>query len=189
MLYGQYDNIEIWKRHPVYYKHSCSTWGRVRRDACIDAGGRKLRTVYLKPRQSNTGSWRVSILGYEKPQTHVVGRLVLETFCGPAPAGEECCHGVNGRNCHSLDNLSWGTKQKNAADRHRDGTAALGSKSGMAKLTEEQVVAIRQDTRTQEVIAAEYGVTHANIGYIKRRKTWRHVSFTLDDSSERTTAC
>ena len=45
-----------------------------------------------------------------------------------------------------------------------------------AKLTEAEVIAIRQDTRSYRRIAREYGVVVSTIFHIKQRNTWRHVA-------------
>lgn len=51
--------------------------------------------------------------------------LVLETFVGPCPPKMECRH-LNGEpDDNRLDNLAWGTRKQNAADRKRHGRAAL----------------------------------------------------------------
>lgn len=53
-----------------------------------------------------------------------------------------------------------------------------GEQAGMAKLTEEDVRAIRSayaDGESQESIGKRYGVSQPNIGCIVRRKTWTHV--------------
>lgn len=176
MLYGQYDNVEIWKRHPVYYKHSCSTLGRVRRDACLGKDGRRLQARILKQEKNSSGSWQVRLWGYGSRAGHTVGHLVLETFFGPAPSGEEACHGPAGRDCHRLDNLYWGTQQRNARDRERDGTVARGSRQHLAKLTEDDVALILADGRSLQRIAREYGVAKQTIWRIKNRKTWGHAS-------------
>lgn len=42
-------------------------------------------------------------------------------------------------------------------------------------LTEEQVLAIRADTRLQRVIAADYGIAASTVGNIKTGHSWRHI--------------
>jgi hypothetical protein len=178
MLYGQYDSVEIWKRHPVYYRHSCSTMGRVRRDACVDKIGRRLSVRVLQPFKSGHGSWELVLDGYEKRHTHTVGRLVLETFAGPCLQGEEACHGRAGRDCHRLSNLYWGTELRNMSeDKARDGTVLVGESHPCAKLTSGQVLAIRQDHRALSIVASCYGVSKTTVSEIRSGKTWRHLEF------------
>jgi hypothetical protein len=54
----------------------------------------------------------------------------------------------------------------------------VGSRNGAAKLTEEQVVAIRRRFARGErayVLAQLFGVNDENIRHIVKRRTWRHV--------------
>lgn len=51
----------------------------------------------------------------------------------------------------------------------------LGERHASAKLTAEQVRAIRADPRSGTLLAAEYGVSTMAISNVRRRKTWRHV--------------
>ena len=60
-----------------------------------------------------------------------VGRVVLETFIGPCPAGMECCHGNGNYHDNRLENLRWGTKQDNSDDRRRHGTLPTGDRNGL----------------------------------------------------------
>jgi len=59
------------------------------------------------------------------------------------------------------------------ADRERAGRGRVpdnrGERHGMAKLTDAQCLAIVSDTRTQRVIAAQYGVNQGQVSYIQRR--------------------
>lgn len=56
---------------------------------------------------------------------------------------------------------------------------ARGEKSGKHKLTNRQIAEIRrrydQGNISQRQLAREYGVSHNNIGFIVRRKTWEHL--------------
>lgn len=51
-------------------------------------------------------------------------------------------------------------------------SGAAGEHNGRAKLTREDVLAIRADPRPYPVIAAQYGLNRESIGNIKRRITW-----------------
>ncbi len=105
----------------------------------------------------------------------LVHLLVLQTFVGPCPEGQEARHLDGNRRNPARANLCYGTKQENAADRDVHGTTARGEQVGGAKLTAEQVLAIRDDTRTLKQIAATYGVHFSLISLIRKRKVWAHV--------------
>lgn len=49
-------------------------------------------------------------------------------------------------------------------------------KTPCKKLTEADVIDILSSSDTQKELAARYGVTQTNVSYIKRRKSWRHLS-------------
>jgi len=61
------------------------------------------------------------------------------------------------------------------ADRDAKGRQAKGEGHGNAKLTTEQVVAIRADGRVHSVIAGDYGVSRSNVSLIKRGQAWREA--------------
>lgn len=104
-----------------------------------------------------------------------VHRLVLIAFVGPPPKDHECCHNDGNAMNNHLSNLRWGTPTENQADRVKHGTSNRGEQCGTAKLTSEQVRAIRADTRTQEAIAATYGIRASQVSRIKNRVRWAHL--------------
>ena len=77
--------------------------------------------------------------------------------------------------CVNPDHLFLGTHQDNVKDRDSKGRQVKGSKQHLSKLTEEQVRAIRKDSRKHRIIANEYNIAKSNIWFIKSRTTWKHV--------------
>ena len=51
-----------------------------------------------------------------------------------------------------------------------------GVRSGRAKLTEDDVLAIRADPRSQTAIGRDYGIDRSQVANIKYRKQWRHIA-------------
>lgn len=111
--------------------------------------------------------------------TPKVHRLVMAAFVGPPPAGQITRHGPNGKLDNRLVNLSYGTHQDNSDDQVRDGTKPYGETSYKAKLTWDAVDSIRSRFSSGEslkVLAADHGVTPANIRFIVTGKTWRRLN-------------
>jgi hypothetical protein len=106
-----------------------------------------------------------------------VHRMMLLAFKGPSTNPEETdvLHNDGNHLNNWLGNLRWGTHTDNMRDKTFHGTQMLGSKNHRAKLTEEDVKAIRLDKRTERAIGKAYGVSQVTIHFIRTRKTWRHV--------------
>ena len=102
------------------------------------------------------------------PKTH---RLYWLLSGRTIPEGLDMCHGPGcSKACFNPEHLRPDTGSANMLDKHRDGTFT------QAKLTQEQVRAIRADTRTHREIADEYGVARATIARIKTGKQWSWVT-------------
>ena len=113
-----------------------------------------------------------------KQRLFQVHRLVLSLFVGPCPEGMECCHNDGDRTNNRVENLRWDTHRNNIADKRRHGTHQAGSKHGMAKLTEAQVLEIRRRFAAGEgstTLALAFGVTWRHILDIVKRDRWRHI--------------
>lgn len=82
--------------------------------------------------------------------------------------------------CVNPDHLFLGTQADNIRDMDAKGRRrqinVRGTAHYAARLTEDQVRAIRSDTRTQVVIAAEYGTTQGMVSCIKLGKKWKSVA-------------
>lgn len=90
------------------------------------------------------------------------------------PCGEEelACHHCDNPGCIRPKHLYPGTQVQNMADAKRRNRLNPGRR---AKVTPDDVRAIRAATGTHSQIAAKFGVTPANITMIRNRKTWAHV--------------
>lgn len=93
-----------------------------------------------------------------------------------APGVMRVCHRCDNPACVRPDHLFLGDAAANSADMVAKGRSTRGVKSASAKLTENDVRAIRADNRPQHEIAAEYGVHLCTISSIRTRRTWRHVN-------------
>jgi hypothetical protein len=106
-------------------------------------------------------------------------RLVLEAFVGPCPPGMECAHNNNIRNDNRPDNLRWATRQENMDDQRKFGTSCKGEAKPSARLTEEQVKAIRAIPYRHGLYAElgrEYGIAQNTVRLIRLRKKWAYLT-------------
>ncbi len=102
-----------------------------------------------------------------------VHHAVLLALVSPRPTGLECRHLDGNPANNRVENLCWGTRQQNVRDKARHGTELHGEAKSGARLTVEQVAAIRVDTRSARAVGAEYGVSHTAVLRIRRGERWR----------------
>lgn len=105
-------------------------------------------------------------------------RASYAIFRGPIPDGLQVLHTCDNPSCCNPDHLWLGTNDDNVADKVAKGRqhSPKGEANPRAKITEDDVRAIRADSRYQAVIAAEYGISQTGVGRIKNNLTWRHVT-------------
>src|SRR5262245_52922653 len=101
------------------------------------------------------GVWREDKGRYWPTYAHRLAWIFLR---GPIPDGLNVLHHCDTPACVNPDHLWLGTQADNAADCWERGRHPPLPIS-MAKLSPEQVRAIRKDNRRVHVIASEYGVT------------------------------
>ena len=104
-------------------------------------------------------------------------RVAYELTYGPIPEDQEVCHSCDNKKCCNPKHLWIGTHKQNMEDLTQKGykVSAKGERHGRVKLTNEQVMMIRKDNRTQVVIAGDYGVSRSRISHIQRKLSWRHI--------------
>ncbi len=164
------DCTEVW-RAVEGFDYWVSTHGRV-----MNAVTGKI----LKPTSIGRQAYLVKVMltrdhkSFNKP----IHRLVLDTFVGPCPEGMECRHlDGNGKN-NRLENLAWGTKAENTADKFRHGTMTQGARHPMVKLTEDEVREIRRlrrDGWSQKNLAEKFNISLGHVSGIYNGKYWANL--------------
>lgn len=106
-------------------------------------------------------------------------RYLLQKHTGENPDGMYAAHGpCHKRLCvnpHEVHGLRWATPRENILDRVRDGTDNRGERHALSVLTENDVRAIRRDSRTPTKIASDYPVSASYIRSIIKGDRWAHV--------------
>jgi hypothetical protein len=139
----------------------------------------RVRGRMLKPWVDRDGYHRVQLCRDGETIKHRVHRLVLLAFVGESEPCQECRH-LNGDPADNrLENLAWGTKLENSADRLEHGTAPQGIQHGQAKLTEPAVRMIRKLGELQvgpTVLGLYFGVSPTTACAVINRRTYPHVT-------------
>jgi DNA-binding CsgD family transcriptional regulator len=164
---------EIWRPIAGYEGlYEISNFGRVKSLDRIDARGRRWKGRIMANQTHKSGHQTLRLCKEAQYENYKVHHLVLNAFVGPRPEGTECCHNDGNPANNRLENLRWDTRRANHADRELHGTAIKGAQHGTAKLTEDQVLKIRSDGRSQWAVAHDYGISQATVSGIKNRKRW-----------------
>jgi RNA polymerase subunit RPABC4/transcription elongation factor Spt4 len=77
--------------------------------------------------------------------------------------------------CINPDHLFLGSHQDNVDDKVAKQRQTMGTDCHSSKLTEPQIGIIRAMNEPQQQIADKFGISQTNVGWIKRRVTWKHV--------------
>lgn len=105
-------------------------------------------------------------------------RVSWRIHFGDIPSGLFVCHRCDNKRCVNPEHLFLGSPSDNMVDKVSKGRQACtaGENNGSAKLTEEDVIAIRASSEVQTAAARRFGVSRAAIGLVRQRKTWAHVA-------------
>ena len=161
-------NDEVWKSVPDFPMYEASSLGRVR-----SKYNRGLAGEFLKGRADKDGYLGLTLCRDKQRFSFRLHHIILMAFVGPKPEWAQVgCHNDGDLSNNRIDNLRWDTQKGNIADKFQHGTLARGERNAKAKLTAEQVLAIRADARSNREIAAEYGMDRTQIANIRSRKQW-----------------
>lgn len=110
---------------------------------------------------------------------HPAHRVAYRLFVGPIPEGLFVLHSCDTPACVNPAHLRAGTQLENIADAYTRGRKDdRGSSNGWSKLTDAQVLEIRERWRrgeTQTSLARRFPVCQSHISDIVNRLVWRHL--------------
>ncbi len=118
---------ERWKRCVGYEgSYEVSDQGRVRSVDRVVTGPwgfpKRLKGQIISPAPSRIGHLGVSLSKEGVGRSIWVHQLVMTTWVGPCPPGQQVRHGPKGVSDNSISNLCYGTPSEDGLDKRRDGT-------------------------------------------------------------------
>lgn len=84
-------------------------------------------------------------------------------------------HKCDTPSCVNPDHLFLGTNADNMLDKRLKGRSAKGEGNGNRKLTNEQIIAIRNSQGSVKEISQQFNIDKTQVYNIQSRKQWKHV--------------
>lgn len=164
--------MEAWKKVVGYEGlYEVSNTGKVRSLIQPTSVGMRTRKAPLELKQRGSRGHLCVSLYKDGVSSHLyVHSIVAEAFIGKRPDGAQCCHNDGNYLNNFATNLRWDFASGNQQDRVKHGTDVRGLKHPRAKLSDEQVVEIRNRLAKGEKgksLAVEFAVSAAHISRIK----------------------
>lgn len=177
-------NTEHWKLVPEFPDYEVSNHGRIRswRQATDGRKNHRKHPHYFKPFITRFGYAQVMLRKKNSPKPHrcLVHRLVALAFI-PNPKGlSDVAHNDGSKNHNHVNNLRWSTHRENQMDMRQHGTMQDGERCCTAKLTEAQVLYIKDMCKkgkrgTQRKMARQFGISPAQVNRIVKGTRWRYL--------------
>lgn len=124
-----------------------------------------------------TGYMYVDLCKDGKVKKFTVHRLVALNMI-PNPENKLQVNHINGdKTDNRVVNLEWNTRSENQKHSITTGLrSAKGIKNSQAKLTEQDVISIRQSSERGYILAKKYNISQSTIVDIKKHRSWTHIS-------------
>ena len=141
---------------------------------------------YIRIPEAGCWLWLKSVNGQGRPYITIAKNIKVPAaraawlkYKGEIPKGKLICHICNVAVCVNPAHLYLGTYSSNLLDAMKSGRNFLskGSNNANSKLTEEQVIYIKQALTTGSTLAAlakQFQVTTSTIWRIKHQIHWNH---------------
>ena len=162
--------MEIWKTINAEPNYEVSNTGKVRRKD----------SLHIKSlRFDRYGYLRVTL--YPSGKTYTIHRLVAKAFLDNFENKPQVNHKNGIKTDNKVSNLEWCTNKDNIIHAYDNNliTSCKGEKNAMAKLTDSQVIEIRNNPKYKDLnykeIAKIFNIAHETARRICLNKTWKHL--------------
>jgi hypothetical protein len=132
---------------------------------------RGVKNRILIPSKNEYGYLRVFLTKNGNTKGITLHKLMATTFLGERKENMQVRHLDGNKDNNNLSNLIYGTALENAKDRKSHLKTAFGEKIGTSKLSNQDVVDIRNSTLSQKELSKIYKVSIANISMIINYKS------------------
>jgi len=110
-----------------------------------------------------------------------MSRYIFELCNGYIDDKKYVMHSCDNPECINPKHLKLGTAWENTQDMIQKGRKPVGEEVPAAKLSEDEVIKIFNDSRGCTTIAKEYGISKKTVLNIRHGKTWKHLNLKKED--------
>jgi hypothetical protein len=135
-------------------------------------GTRLIKTLI----NSKTGYMYVDLCKDGKVKKFTAHRLVAITYI-PNPENKLQVNHINGiKTDNRVENLEWNTRSENQKHSIDIGLRSTkGVKNSQCKLTEQDVLYIRNSKENGSILAKKFNISHPTICDIRKGRSWKHI--------------
>lgn len=171
---------EIWKDIQGYEGlYQVSNFGRVKSLKRKVKSGENYVTVKEKIRKQGIrkGYYYLQLHKNDISKKHSIHRLVAQAFIHNPENKPQINHRDGNRFNNNIYNLEWCNLEENIKHENETGLRPKGEKNGNSKLTEKQVLEIRENKEklNQKQLSEKYKVHRDTIGRITNKTIWKHI--------------
>jgi hypothetical protein len=177
---------EVWKTLPEYDSYQVSNLGRIASAGrVVNSVQGSRRTSYgcsiIKSTDNGRGYKLVTIQVNMRRKNFYVHRLVAAAFL-PNPENKKEVNHIDGDKANNrASNLEWATRLENIQHAKINGLSPIGESTGMAKLTESNVIeildALKENPQLNKTaLGRKFGVNCTAIIKISKGQRWKHIA-------------
>lgn len=160
---------EIWKDVVGFEElYQVSSLGRIK-------SFKKKNEKILKPYLDKNGYTNIGFCRKTRSKRYLLHRIVAIAFIPNPDNLPQVNHKDGNKQNNAKNNLEWSTPSENTQHSYDTGLKPKGSKHHNAKLTENQVLEIRESKSLHRDLAEKYKVSSGLISNIKNRKKWIYL--------------